>query len=809
MGIKKMLKRAGAKAADTVATLASLSPAQMLEVEELREAYLSEMPDPGDETAQELTMRLLASAGVEIYNAYLPQVKELYLPLNSDAEYDGQVFNASKNIRYFKITKWVTDKKENSIEKLVNVYANLSNENCNIALIFHRTHEKTETYLAVVNLSNSDSNTDADNFSKRIADALRGNFPGSKWGAGKGKIPFLNDETVYSVASASNIPTEKSEKFISQTIEKLLDGTVPGRNENEYSLLLLATPVRDVEERKIRLAELYSGLAPYAGWQTNYTYTQSDSTNSTATFGVNAGVSAGIQRGQNQADTASKSDTDSSTKTETESSSTTETDSTTTTTGETNSTTQSNTSTESQTFSESHTEGTNSSNSLGGGVTANASTTVGANVGVANASETVGGSVSVNYNHSWGSSMSDGTTASTGSSIAQGSAETTGTTSSESKGHAIARTTGRAVAEALGRAVTKGSARSTGTYKGVNLGGNFGANFARSSNVTASVGKNEGITQSYTNFTIKHTLEILEEQMKRYESSVALGMWDFAAYVLSDNINTVNNVAHSYVALTQGEKSYLSQASINTWRGNAKEEKEAAAEICKYLKTLRHPIFVINPEIVKNDATFNIYPTTVTATTSLSGKELAFSLNFPQKSIVGLPVLQCAEFGRNVVSYNENYNQETLSLGCVFHMNRDEEVEVRLSMNSLSGHTFVTGSTGSGKSNTVYRLLSEAVRKNAKFLVVEPAKGEYKTIFGNSSNVSVYGTNPIITPLLKINPFSFPKTIHVLEHLDRLVEIFNVCWPMYAAMPAVLKNAIEKSYEDCGWDLIESTNEFG
>ena len=31
---------------------------------------------------------------------------------------------------------------------------------------------------------------------------------------------------------------------------------------------------------------------------------------------------------------------------------------------------------------------------------------------------------------------------------------------------------------------------------------------------------------------------------------------------------------------------------------------------------------------------------------------------------------------------------------------------------------------------------------------------------------------------------------------------------MYAAMPAVLKEAIEKSYEDCGWNLTESTNSY-
>ena len=63
-------------------------------------------------------------------------------------------------------------------------------------------------------------------------------------------------------------------------------------------------------------------------------------------------------------------------------------------------------------------------------------------------------------------------------------------------------------------------------------------------------------------------------------------------------------------------------------------------------------------------------------------------------------------------------------------------------------------------------------------------------------------------PLLQINPFRFPKEIHVLEHLDRLVELFNVCWPMYAAMPAVLKSAVERAYEDCGWDLISSSNPY-
>ena len=350
-------------------------------------------------------------------------------------------------------------------------------------------------------------------------------------------------------------------------------------------------------------------------------------------------------------------------------------------------------------------------------------------------------------------------------------------------------------------------AATSGVSKSTSLGGNFGANFARSSTVTAMVGKTQGITQSFSNFNIEHALELLKSQMKRLEQSTALGMWDFAAYVLSEDQNIANNVAHSYLALTLGEESYMSKSAINLWRGNVDGEKESAKVISSYVRELRHPVFALNPSVIDIDPEFNEYPSIVTATTSLSGKELAYSLNFPQKPVSGLPILSCAEFGRNVVSYDLNDDPEKkIKLGKVFHMNHIENQEVELSLESLKSHAFITGSTGSGKSNTIFQLLSSAKEQGVKILVIEPAKGEYKDIFGNDDGVFVYGTNPSLMPLLRLNPFSFPNNIHILEHLDRIVEVFNVCWPMYAAMPAVLKSAIEKAYEDCGWDLIESVN---
>lgn len=770
MGITTLIARGAQKGADKIAKLSSLSPEQLKKVQKQREAYLLEKPDPNDSESIELTGRLLASASTEIFNAYLPQISKIYVPIDKNAEYkDG--FKTDSNIRYVNITKWVVDSKENSLEKLINVYEVLSNEECNIGLIFHRSNLKTKVYLSVSNLKNSDSKADVDSLMERLINAVNGNFPGSEFFVKEetgtkpcekysyeGTIPCLKDEEIEkcSVASITNIPTEKSEKFISQTIEKLLDGIVPSMDGNsDYTIVLLATPILDIEERKLHLAELYSGLIPYAEWQTNFTFTDTSSTSSSATFGINVGASAGVQNGTNQSlaqnDSITKSDGASEGKSITE--------------------------TEAENVSHTETEG--NSDTTGGGASFIAHT---------------------EYSHSWNESTAD----------------TIGKTTSNSVTQALTKT--------LGRALTKGVTRTVGTAKNLNLGANFGANFARSSTVTATIGKNEGITQSFTNYNIKHALEKLEMQMKRMDTSSALGFWDFGAYVISKDYNIANNVAHSYLALTQGEESFMSQSAINLWNGNLTEsgnmsaESGAAKEICSYLQELRHPIFALDENVIKEDSTFNVYPPIVTATTGLSGKELAYSLNFPKKSIAGLPVLECAEFGRNISTYKikETEDDKKLKLGKVFHMHHEENQEVKLDSKSLCSHTFITGSTGSGKSNTVYQMLSEIKKAKVNFLVVEPAKGEYKDMLGNDNDVTVYGTNPQISNLLRINPFSFPnrnndptKNIHILEHLDRLVEIFNVCWPMYAAMPAVLKEAVEKSYEDCGWNLTDSINEYG
>lgn len=329
-----------------------------------------------------------------------------------------------------------------------------------------------------------------------------------------------------------------------------------------------------------------------------------------------------------------------------------------------------------------------------------------------------------------------------------------------------------------------------------------GTSESRSENTTHTKGVTSGTSNNVQltmqNKSLIDTMEKIEQQLKRIDECESVGMWECAAYILSDTQETAEMAAGTYKALMKGEQSGVETSSVNLW---GYQEKAKVAILRDYITNFIHPVFEYHSGEMK---------VPVTSASLVSSNELAIQMGLPRKSVCGFPVIEHADFGKEVVRYGKSGGKREFPLGKVFSMGRMTGTEVDLDSDSLTMHTFITGSTGSGKSNTVYEILNqlrEAYR--IPFLVVEPAKGEYKNVFGNFKDVNVYGTNPKKTQLLRINPFRFPGGIHVLEHMDRLVEIFNVCWPMYAAMPAILKEAMEKAYVAAGWDISTSENRYG
>ena len=342
-----------------------------------------------------------------------------------------------------------------------------------------------------------------------------------------------------------------------------------------------------------------------------------------------------------------------------------------------------------------------------------------------------------------------------------------------------------------------GRSSSTSDTTGRTTSENTSFQRSRQTTSTEQSGRTAGssLQLNYENRSIKTLMDKIDLYLERLDECESYGAFNCAAYIVADTKEAALTVASNYNALMRGKDSSIQSSHINTWY-----KPSDVDTIKKYLSSFVHPRFSS-----KNDSNIVVSPASI-----ISGNEMAIQIGLPKKSVAGITVIPMAPFGRNV--YESNGRK--LTLGSLYHMGNDEGSKsiprnVDIDVESLSMHAFITGSTGSGKSTVIYALLDKLMQTNVKdnpkekikFMVIEPAKGEYKDRFGYYKDVKVYGTNYKKTPLLRINPFSFPEDIHVLEHIDRLVEIFNVCWPMYAAMPAVLKDAIERAYIVSGWKL--------
>jgi hypothetical protein len=415
-----------------------------------------------------------------------------------------------------------------------------------------------------------------------------------------------------------------------------------------------------------------------------------------------------------------------------------------------------------------------------------------------------------------------------GETIGSSTSKTTSTTSTHTEGKSHSSTKGESKDNAAGKLakaiplvgrffnfgaknLSKSETDSTNSSDSIARGESNTSSENRSNNKSESFGENNSETVSSTlqsgsskNFTItvqnKHIQEVLkriDKQLERIETSESSGLWSVGTYFLAyDTDNAIAETAASiFRSIMQGEQSGVEISSINSWMN------DGSKELVKYATLLTHPTFIYDT-VVDNKKV------ELTPTSMLSSKEVAMMIGLPRKSVPGLPVVDHISLSKEVVKLGDKTEGNKLSLGCVFDQGKSLiGNHVELDVKSLTQHTFVTGSTGCGKSNTIYNIINEIYEnKLANFLVIEPAKGEYKNIFGGLTDVNVYGTNPQLMPLLKINPFRFNPKVHILEHIDRLVEIFNACWPMYAAMPAVLKNAMIKAYEYCGWNLTTSEN---
>lgn len=721
-----------------------------------------------EELANQLTL-----ADHLVYKKYLPELQNY--PLVEPSEEMKRTLDVKTCIKLFQMKKLTLKKGEDMLQKLSTVYHSSMALGCSLAVMVDVPADgaPADIYLGVRQNPGRQSidNRDLAISGDAIEKGMKSNFPGSE-------VQELHQEEIdalleddngsfgsaqSAIASVSCVAalrdkSKTEDKAFIQGIERFIDAM----DGDAYTALFLAEPVTEETQAGIRngYEELYSALSPFR--KTTWSYTENEShavmetfcsgTSDTVTDGTSSGFSD--EQGRNTGFNFNAGMNQ----------------------GTTNTIGQSHAVTRLRLPSKRTMVGVAAGASiLALGAVAASAVFPPAGAAIVSAASTVGAAVKAGPLFGAVVPMVAGH-------------ETNGT----------AWSTARSIGKSMGFGMSRGYNTAHTDSSTVERSNAHSTNEQHSNGTTDTHGTVRTQQIEVCNKAVEELLTRIDEQIKRTKESEDYGCYSCAAYFLSSRPSKALLAANTYRSLMIGEGSSVESGAANLW-----QDRASVTAMREYLKRFTHPVFA--RQLWENEADSLFY----TAGTLVSGRELPMHLGLPTRSVHGLPIIEHAEFGRNVPD-EAMPDEDKMNLGKIYHMGKEEAAGLLLNRQAMASHTFITGSTGTGKSNAVYHLLDE-ITKNGQttFLVVEPAKGEYKNVFGNCTDAQVFGTNPRETPLLRMNPFAFPENIHILEHIDRLVEIFNACWPMYAAMPAVLKDAIERSYQKVGWDLRNSESEKG
>ena len=175
----------------------------------------------------------------------------------------------------------------------------------------------------------------------------------------------------------------------------------------------------------------------------------------------------------------------------------------------------------------------------------------------------------------------------------------------------------------------------------------------------------------------------------------------------------------------------------------------------------------------------------------ITSEEICGICSIPIENTFGFEINESKGYALN---YLKKENDKTLGYVCEYD-NPLDNVPFGFSEEDLNKHVFVCGITGSGKTNTVKKILESV---NEPFLVIEPVKKEYRNI---KKDIEVYTMGRPEINCIKMNPFYVPMGISLQQHIDSLKDLFSASFSFYGPMPYIFEMCLYNIYEKKGWNL--------
>lgn len=374
----------------------------------------------------------------------------------------------------------------------------------------------------------------------------------------------------------------------------------------------------------------------------------------------------------------------------------------------------------------------------------------------------------------------------------------------------------------------KASANMLGTIAGA-IGGIFLGNPAVGSliggsianSVTAdisrqyTVGGNSSVSYEYLDKFAEYAEAAVNHHIDRLNGGRNYGFWNTGIYVLGSMPQDVVTVSGMLRSVYSGEETHYEPIRLHQLRPNS-NALEIVRNYFDLLPMLDGNIITPKEGFTYQENQWHLFGKYYQyLSTPMNTKELGLATSLPRRDVPGLRFVKTAvRFANNPAEVEE----DKITIGKIVDTGIEQCTTYDINVNFLVRHALVAGSTGSGKSTTCKKILSEILlpsedlTRNIPILIVEPAKDDYvrwalqmNKVLSPEKQFKIY--MPGVTEFegqpieqLEINPFEPAHAkgakVDILQHSETFSTLLNACLPSEEVIPILIEEAVLKTIED-------------
>jgi len=296
--------------------------------------------------------------------------------------------------------------------------------------------------------------------------------------------------------------------------------------------------------------------------------------------------------------------------------------------------------------------------------------------------------------------------------------------------------------------------------------------------VTSSISENQSISSDVQNGFALEMMKMAESLIERLKIGRNIGMWESVVSFSSDSEIASKIIQGSlYNNMASGIPEILPPVVFSY--------KDSLSDINRPIDKIHTQQLMIPKGFFSSDFDSPLL-------SLVTSEEICGICNIPVDTTFGFNIEEQRGYALN---YNPVPTEKPIGFVCEYEK-PIINMPFGLSDDELNKHTFVCGITGSGKTNSVKRILETT---NKPFLVIEPAKKEYRNI--NKDKVTVYTLGRPEINCIRLNPFYILPGVSPQQHIDLLKDLFSASFAFYGPMPYIIEKCLYNVYAKRGWNL--------